>query len=45
VRLLHPTVFPEPLGPRAKAFHALYYHRAITDEQLRALIEAAGVNP
>jgi iron complex transport system substrate-binding protein len=42
-RILHPKLFPEPLGPIVKAFHALYYHREPTDDQLRALLDAAGV--
>lgn len=42
-RVLHPKLFPEPLGPRVKAFHALYYHREPTDAQVRALLETAGV--
>jgi len=41
-RILHPDLFPEPLAPRVKAFHALYYHREATDPQVRALLEAAG---
>jgi len=40
-RILHPDLFPEPLAPRMKAFHALYYHREPTDAQIRALLEAA----
>jgi iron complex transport system substrate-binding protein len=43
-RILHPKVFPEPLGPRIKAFHRLYYHREPTDSQVRALLEIAGVS-
>jgi iron complex transport system substrate-binding protein len=42
-RVLHPKLFPEPLGPRIKAFHTLYYHREPTDTQVRALLDAAGV--
>ena len=42
-RVLHPKVFPEPLGPRIKAFHTLYYHREPTELQVRALLDAAGV--
>ncbi len=45
VRVLHPKLFPEPLGPRVKAFHTLYYHRTPSDAQVRALLEAAGVSP
>jgi iron complex transport system substrate-binding protein len=45
VRILHPRLFPEPLGPRVKAFHTLYYHRTPTDAQVRALLETAGVTP
>jgi iron complex transport system substrate-binding protein len=41
-RILHPDLFPEPLAPRVKAFHTLYYHREPTDAQIRALLEAAG---
>ena len=42
-RILHPRLFPEPLGPRIRAFHALYYHRETSDAQIRALLEAAGL--
>ena len=45
VRLLHPRLFPEPLGPRVKAFPALYSHRVPTDSRLRALLDAAGLKP
>ena len=41
-RILHPDLFPEPLAPRVKAFHALYYHREPTDAQIRTFLEAAG---
>lgn len=41
-RILHPKLFPEPLAPRVKAFHALYYHREPTGAQVRTLLEAAG---
>ena len=41
-RILHPDLFPAPLAPRVKAFHALFYHRGPTDEPIRALLEAAG---
>ena len=41
-RILHPDSFAEPLAPRVKAFHALYYHRELTNAQIRALLEAAG---
>ena len=43
VRILHPRLFPEPLGPRVADFHARYYHRSPTDAQLRPLLEQAGV--
>jgi iron complex transport system substrate-binding protein len=42
-RILHPQLFPEPLGPRIRSFHALYYHREPTDAQVRALLDIAGV--
>jgi iron complex transport system substrate-binding protein len=45
VRIQHPRWFPEPLGPRVKAFHALYYHRMPDGAQVRALLESAGVSP
>lgn len=45
VRILHPGLFPEPLGPRVKAFHTLYYHRTPTDAQVRALLDIAGAAP
>jgi iron complex transport system substrate-binding protein len=44
VRLLHPKLFPEPLGPRIVAFHRLYYHREPTETQVRALLETAGLS-
>ena len=43
VRILHPRLFPEPLGPRVMDFHTRYYHRAPTDAQVRTLLEQAGV--
>ena len=43
VRILHPRVFPEPLGPRVKDFHTRYYHRTLTDAQVRTLLEQAGI--
>jgi iron complex transport system substrate-binding protein len=43
-RILHPKLFPEPLGPLIKAFHRLYYHREPTDSQVRALLEIAGIS-
>ena len=43
VRILHPRLFPEPLGPRVTDFHTRYYHRAPTDAQVRTLLEQAGV--
>jgi len=43
VRILHPRLFPEPLGPRVKDFHTRYYHRTPTDAQVRALLEQAGI--
>jgi iron complex transport system substrate-binding protein len=44
VRIRQPQWFPEPLRPRVKAFHALYYHRMPDDAQVRALLESAGVS-
>jgi iron complex transport system substrate-binding protein len=41
-RILHPHLFPAPLAPELKAFHALYYHREPTDAEVRAVLEAAG---
>jgi len=43
VRLLDPRLFPEPLGPRVKAFLALDQHRVQSDMQPRALLDG-GVN-
>jgi iron complex transport system substrate-binding protein len=43
VRILHPAAFPEPLGPRLREFHRLFYHRTPTDEQVAVLIRAAGL--
>ena len=45
VRILHPRLFPEPLGPRVKAFHTLYYHHTPTDAQVRSLLETSGEAP
>lgn len=42
-RIFYPQLFPEPLGPRIKTFHRLYYHREPSDEQVRELLEIAGV--
>lgn len=42
-RLLHPTLFPEPLSPAVKAFHTLHYHRTPSHAQLRALMESTGL--
>jgi iron complex transport system substrate-binding protein len=41
-KLLYPDAFPEPLAPRVKAFHKLFYHYEPTDAQVRALLERAG---
>jgi iron complex transport system substrate-binding protein len=43
-RVFYPKLFPEPLGPRIKAFHRAYYHREPTDEQVRALLSTAGLS-
>lgn len=43
VRILHPTAFPEPLGPRIKEFHTRFYHRTPTDAQVEALLRTAGI--
>jgi hypothetical protein len=42
-KLLYPHAFPEPLAPRVKAFHKLFYHPEPTDAQVSALLERAGV--
>jgi iron complex transport system substrate-binding protein len=44
VRILHPTVFPEPLGPRIVEFHRRFYHRMPTDAQVAALLATAGLS-
>lgn len=44
VRILHPRLFSEPLGPGVKAFHTLYYHRAPTDAQVRTLLDTARID-
>lgn len=41
-RVLYPSRFPEPLAPRVKTFHRLFYHREPTDAQLRGLLARAG---
>ena len=43
VRIFHPRLFPEPLGPVVKTFHARYYHRRPTDAQVRALLDSARI--
>lgn len=43
VRIFHPTVFAEPLGPRIAEFHRRFYHRAPTDAQVAALLATAGL--
>ena len=43
VRVLHPQVFPEPLGPPIKEFHTRFYHRTPTDAQIASLLRTAGV--
>ena len=43
VRILHPKVFTEPLGPRIKQFHTRFYHRTPTDAQVEALLRTAGI--
>lgn len=43
VRILHPDLFAEPLGPRIVDFHRLFYHRVPTDAQVAALLRAAGL--
>jgi hypothetical protein len=43
--ILHPRLFPEPLGPRVKAFHSLCCHRTRTDAQVSPLLEMAGIAP
>ena len=42
-RLLHPTLFPEPLAPVVKAFHARYYHRTPSDARVRELMRGTGL--
>ena len=42
-RIPHPALFPEPLAPMVKAFHARYYHRTPTQAQLRELMRQAGI--
>jgi iron complex transport system substrate-binding protein len=42
-RVFYPKLFPEPLGPKIKAFHSQYYHREPTDGQVRALLATAGI--
>ncbi len=43
VRILHPKVFTEPLGPRIKEFHTRFYHRTPTDAQVESLLRAAAI--
>lgn len=43
VRVFHPQLFPEPLGPVIKAFHRDFYHREATDAQVRALLHTSGI--
>jgi iron complex transport system substrate-binding protein len=39
---LYPEHFPEPLGPIARQFYALFYHRDLTDAELARLLDPAG---
>lgn len=43
VRILHPDVFTEPLGPVIVDFHRRYYHHAPTAAQVSALLKSAGL--
>jgi iron complex transport system substrate-binding protein len=43
-RLLHPTLFPEPLAPVVKAFHARHYHRPPTDAQVQTRVRESGLS-
>jgi iron complex transport system substrate-binding protein len=43
VRVLHPSSFPEPLGPRISAFHQKFYHHVPSAAQVAALLRAAGL--
>jgi iron complex transport system substrate-binding protein len=40
--VLYPEHFPEPLGPIARRFYALFYHRDLTDAELARLLDPAG---
>jgi len=42
-RLLHPTLFPEPLAPVVKAFHTRYCQRTPSDAQVRGLMRETGL--
>jgi iron complex transport system substrate-binding protein len=37
--VLYPELFPGPLGPIARHFYSLFYHRDLTDEELARLLE------
>lgn len=40
--VLYPEAFPEPIGPAAKEFYSLFYHRDLTDAELASLLNPAG---
>jgi iron complex transport system substrate-binding protein len=39
--VLYPDLFPEPIGPIARDFYALFYHRTLTDAELERLLATA----
>jgi iron complex transport system substrate-binding protein len=40
--VLYPKLFPEPIGPIARHFYSLFYHRDLTDDELARLLAPAG---
>jgi iron complex transport system substrate-binding protein len=36
--VLYPKLFPEPIGPIARQFYSLFYHRTLTDAELERLL-------
>jgi iron complex transport system substrate-binding protein len=38
--VLYPELFPEPIGPIARDFYALFYHGDLTDAELERLLRA-----
>jgi iron complex transport system substrate-binding protein len=40
--VLYPDLFPEPIGPIARHFYSLFYHRDLSDAELARLLAPGG---